>query len=134
MSSYETCKHNIMRQIITEYNEKKLKMKNNEIIKNKKQAIAIGLKQSENKCKYNKEDIIKLLEKVNKDLNDIKKKINLSNIIETKIAIKILNKKRKGKQKNIFKKLLMNKIILSQKNKEELSHNIWEELEIINNL
>jgi len=132
--SYETCKHDIMRQIITEFNNNKLKMKNNEIIKNKKQALAIGLKQSEKQCKFNKNDIIKLLEKVNKDLNNIEKKINLSNIIETKIALKILTKKEKYKQKNIFKKLLLDKIILSQKNNEKLSQNIWEELEIINNI
>jgi len=132
--SYETCKHDIMRQIITEFNNNKLKMKNNEIIKNKKQALAIGLKQSEKQCKFNKNDIIKLLEKVNKDLNNIEKKINLSNIIETKIALKILTKKEKYKQKNIFKKLLLDKIILSQKNNKKLSQNIWEELEIINNI
>lgn len=132
--SYKTCKYNIMREIIKEFNEKKLKMRNNEIITNKKQAQAIGLQKSEKECKYNKEEIIKLLEKVNTDLNNKTKKINLTNVIETKLAIKVLNKKEKIKQKNIFKKLLMDKIIQSQKNKEELGHQIWEELEIINNL
>ena len=43
MSKYEDCKKNIMHKIVTEYSNKKLKSRNGKPIKNKKQAIAIGL-------------------------------------------------------------------------------------------
>jgi len=128
MTSYNTCKSNIVSKIITEFNENKLKLKN------KNQALAIGLKMSENKCSYNKEDVIKLLNKVKQDLNNIEKKINLKNIKEKKVVMMILKKKKKIKQINIYKKLLIEKLILFKKNNEILSNNIWNELKIINNI
>ena len=62
-----------------------------------KQAIAIALSQASTKCEYNKEDQKKLIDKVDKDLNNKDKKILLSNLIETKDAIEILLKNVRDK-------------------------------------
>ena len=47
-----------------EFKENKLKSRKEEIIKNKKQALAIGLSTVENKCVYSKDEY-KQLEKKN---------------------------------------------------------------------
>ena len=128
---YATCKSSKVRQVMEEFKEGKLKGRDDKLIRNQKQAIAIALSQASNKCEYNKNDQKKLLEKVNKDLNDKDKKIILSNLIETKDAIKILMENKKSRQVYIFKKLLWDKIIDSHRKNEPLDSNMWDEIKKI---
>jgi len=132
--SYDKCKSNKIRKIIDEFNDGKLKSKNNKKITNKKQAIAIALNEASNKCKYNDDDIKKLIEKVNENLNNIDKNLNLTNLIETKEAIQFLIKYGKLKKVYIFRKLLWDKIIDSQRKNILLDKNMWDEIKKIHNL
>jgi len=128
--SYQQCSSEKIAQTMHEFNDMKLKDKSDKIIKNKKQAIAIALSQADSKCRYNSEEKNRLIKKVNESLNS-DKPLNLSNIIETKKAIEILESKGKHKQIYIFKKLLFDKIINTQLSGESLSKNMWEEIKHI---
>ncbi len=129
--SYNTCKSEKVGDVMREFKDKDLKDRSGKIITNQKQAIAIALSQAQKTCKYSSSDVKKLVEKVNEDLNDKTKKINLTNVIETKDAIKELHKINKHKKAYVFSKLLWNKIIESQLSNEKLDKNIWEEIKKI---
>lgn len=131
---YNVCKSDQVSKVMKEYKNKKLKDRSGKVIKNQKQAIAIALSQSQNSCQYNLVDVKKLVEKVNANLNEKNKPLNLSNIIETKDAIKQLNKLGKTKKALMFKKLLWNKIIDSQRSKKSLHSNMWDEIKKIHEL
>lgn len=131
---YNVCKSDQVSKVMKEYKNKKLKDRSGKVIKNQKQAIAIALNQSQNSCQYNLADVKKLVEKVNANLNEKNKPLNLSNIIETKDAIKQLNKLGKPKKALMFKKLLWNKIIDSQRSKKSLNSNMWDEIKKIHEL
>ncbi len=132
--SYNDCKSDKIRQVIDEFKYKKLKSRNDKIVTNKKQAIAIALNQAQSMCKLNPDDVNKLIDKVNADLNNPEKKLNLSNIIETKEAIEQLLKTGKSKRVYIFKKLLWDKIIDEERTGEPLNKNMWDEIKKIHNL
>lgn len=131
--SYQTCSTNKIAQTIHEFNDRKLKDRANKIIKNKKQAIAIALSQVDSQCKYNPEEKTQLINKVNIILNS-DKPLNLSNIIETKKAIEILESKGKNKQIYIYKQLLFNKIINLHLLGESMDKNMWKEIKNIHKL
>jgi hypothetical protein len=128
--SYEKCHNKVMHDIMHEYKNKELKNRGNEIVTDIKQAKAIALTQAHSKCKRNKEEIKKLLNKVNKDLNK-DKEINLTDIIETHDAIILLTKMKKIKFIKKFKDLLLQKIIKMQLNNKKLSIHIWHEIKKI---
>ena len=128
---HRECSNKIIENVMDEFKNKELKDKANKIIKNKKQALAIALTKTQTECPYNLKELIN---KVNNDLNDKEKELNLTNIIETKEAIKLLHKKGKLKKIYIFKKLLWNKIISSQKKNIKLNKNFWDEINEIHNL
>ena len=132
--SYGDCKSDKVRTVMEEFKYKKLKDRTGKTIKNNKQAIAIALSQAQTSCKYNPTDIKNLINKVNEDLNETDKKIILSNLIETKDAIIGLNKMGKSKRAWMFKKLLWDKIIKSQRNSEILNANMWDEIKQIHEL
>jgi L-lactate utilization protein LutC len=132
--SYNKCKSEKISKVMKEYEKGKLENRSSEPITNQKQAIAIALSQAQSTCKYNKSDVKNLIDKVNEDLNDIAKKINLSNLIETKDAIEKLYKMKKNKRVYIFKKLLWDKIILAHRNGETLNKNMWDEIYKIHQL
>ena len=90
-NNYDTCKAEVVGDIMREFKNKKLKMRNNKVIKDKKQAIAVALSMASSKCHYNKADAEYLIDKVDRDLSNKKKEIILSNIIETKDAISYLH-------------------------------------------
>lgn len=131
--SHDTCKHDIVSEIIKEFKKKKLKSKSKQIVTDKHQALAIALSKAHAECTYTPSDIKHLIEKVNNDLHDIMKELNLSNIIETRDAIQILLKK-KSKKVYIFKKLLWDKIIKSEINNKKLTKHIWNEIKKIHEL
>ncbi len=125
--SYEKCSNSQISQTMHEFADRKLKDRANKVIKNKSQAIAIALSQAESQCKYNPKEKTILINKVNEDLNS-EKKLNLTNIIETKKAIEMLHEKNKYKQIYVFKKLLFDKIIKSHLSGDSLSKNMWDEI------
>ncbi len=125
--SYAKCSNSQISQTMHEFADRKLKDRANKVIKNKSQAIAIALSQAESKCKYNPEEKSELINKVNENLNS-NKQLNLTNIIEIKKAIEILEEKNKHKQIYVFKKLLFDKIIKLHLSGESMSQNMWKEI------
>ena len=134
VKSYDECKSDKVGDVMHEYKNNKLKDRIGRTVINKKQAIAIALSESQAQCKYNPPDVKKLLEKVNRDLADIEKDLNLSNIIETKNAIEQLIKKKKPKEGYNIKQLLWDKIIKSQREGIKLDRNMWDEIKHIHDL
>lgn len=132
--SYDLCKSEKVSTTMKEFKEGALANRSGKTITDKKQAIAIALSQAQTSCKYNPDDAKKLLTKVDQDLNEEKKKINLTNLIETKDAITLLYKMGKSKRVYIFKKLLWNKIINEQRSGESLDSNMWNEIKKIHEL
>jgi L-lactate utilization protein LutC len=132
--SYDKCKSDIISDTMKEFKNKKLKDRGGKVIKKRDQAIAIALSQSQSQCKYTPSDVKKLIEKVNNDLNDKNKELNLTNIIETKNAIESLLKMKKSKRIWMFKKLLWDKIIDNQLNENNINDNMWKEIKKIHNL
>ena len=132
--SHKECSNEIMSKTIHEFKKDKLKGRNDKIIKNKDQAIAIGLSQVESNCKYDKDEMKNLLNKVNSDLNDNEKPLILSNLIETKKAIEHLVNNKKSKRAYFFKKQLWLKVINAHLKGLSLEKNFWDELKNINKL
>ena len=132
--SYNSCKSEKVSKTMREFKSGVLADRSGKAIKNKKQAIAIALSQAQTSCKYNPDDAKKLLTKVDQDLNDQKKKINLTNLIETKDAIELLYRMGKLKRVYILKQLLWNKIIYEQRSGEALDSNMWDEIKKIHDL
>lgn len=124
--SYKKCKYDIISSVMDEFNDMKLKDRNDKVIKNKNQAIAIALSDVNKECKHTPNEINELIEKVNRDLNDVNKEINLTNINELEKVIELLNKKKKYKRIYIFNKLLWNKITDTYIKGNQLNENIWK--------
>ena len=131
--SYKKCSDEKISQTMHEFNDKTLKDRANKLIKNRNQAMAIALSQADAKCKDNSDEKKALIKKVNDDLNS-DKTLNLSNIIETKKAIEMLNSKSKYKQIYIFKKLLFDKVIKTHLSGESIEKNMWNELKQIHEI
>jgi len=132
--SHKKCVHDTMDKIMKEYENRKLLMRNKMIVSDRKQALAIGLTKVQNECKFNKEEVTDLLFKVEKDLNNIKKKLVLSSLIELKQLLVIFSKKKKTKYIKLLKNLLWDKITHQHRNKHNLDKNMWNEIEKINNI
>ena len=132
--SYGDCKKKIMKDTMIEYKNKKLKGKGDYLVKSKEQAIAIGLNKAHDECKYTKTDIEKLIDKVNEDLNNIDKDINLTNLTELRDVIMHLEKNKKSRRSYVFKSLLWNKIIKMHRDGKSLDKNMWNVINEINEI
>lgn len=118
-----------------EFKEKKLKSRKEEIIKNRKQAVAIGLSTVENKCVYSKDEYKQLEKKVLEFLaSKPEKKIPLSRVIETKQLIEHYYKEKNYKKCKKFEILLWHYIVASVSLHIEITNNIWSELKAIKKL
>ena len=73
--SYDDCKKNIIRNVMEEFKNNKLKTRNGTLVTNQKQAMAMALSMAHSKCSMNKEEIKDLIKKVDKDLNNMDKDI-----------------------------------------------------------
>lgn len=114
-SEYKKCQKNKMNEVMHEFKKGKLKTRSNQVIKSRKQAIAIGLTMSNNTCelKMDKNDYKKMEEKFNKDIynqNTIRsKKLTLTTV---KNSIKLLQHYKNNNEKtnyiinSLFKKIL----------------------------
>jgi len=132
--NHKKCVHDIMDKTMKEYESKKLLLRNKTLVNNRKQALAIGLTMSQKECKFTHEEITDLLYKVEKDLNNMKKNIVLSNLIELKQLLVIFSKKKKTKYIKLLKNLLWDKITHQQRNGIKLDKHMWDEIEKINNI
>jgi len=132
--SGKQCIHDKMSQVMKEFEKNKLTLRNKKKVTDIKQAIAIGLHIAHSECKYNKEEIKQLIDKVEKDFSNEKKKILLSNLVELKEVISILNEKQNTRKINNFKNLLWNKIINQYRHDDKLDKNMWNEIYHINNI
>ena len=102
---YEKCREKTVSDTLRLYEQKKLKASGDKKVTNRKQAIAIALSNAKYNCKYSKNDYQKIYAKVkeflyNDDRKISKKKVPLTNVVETIILIKNLLKViRNRKQK-----------------------------------
>jgi len=133
--SYKKCSRKIMTEVMDEFKENKLKSRKEEIIKNKKQALAIGLSTVENKCVYSKDEYKQLEKKILEFLaSKPDKKIPLSNIIQTKQLIEYYYKKKDYKKCKKLEILLWRYIVSSVSTNIKITNNIWSELKAIKKL
>lgn len=137
--SYNKCRTKYLDEIMKEYKQGNLKLQNGKKVKNSKQAIAIALNIAQRRCKYSKKDIMEVEKKVIMFLKEDNRKISktrvpLTNVIETRVFIKnLLKKKEKSKAKKIYK-LLLQRIINAGKRGIKIDQNIFEELHILQKL
>jgi hypothetical protein len=133
--SHEKCSRKIMEETMKEFEKNKLKQRDDKIIKNRKQAVAIGLSRVEDKCKYSKDEY-KLLEKKVLEFLASKpeEKIPLSRVIETKQLIEHYFKQKDYKKCKKFEILLWHYIVGSVSMNIEITDNIWTELKAIKQL
>ncbi len=124
-----------MEETMKEFEKNKLKQRDDKIIKNRKQAVAIGLSRVEDKCKYSKDEY-KLLEKKVLEFLASKpeEKIPLSRVIETKQLIEHYFKQKDYKKCKKFEILLWHYIVGSVSMNIEITDNIWTELKAIKQL
>jgi len=131
---YNDCKKTIIKKIMEEYKNKKLKGRDGKVITNRKQALAIGLNEVNNKCNFTKSEMKDLINKVNKDLNNSNKEINLSNLIEVRQVLEYLDSQKSSKRIYIFRMLLWDKIVKMGIDGIKLNKNMWEEIQKINEI
>ena len=136
---YDECRQKYLDTILDEFENKKLKMRNNKLVKDRKQAIAIALSMAQDKCKYTKKDLKEVEEKVNMFLLDDDRKISksrvpLTNVIETMVMIEkfIKDKKITKAKKYIF--LLNQRIFEAMDNNIKISKNIIKIMIKVNQL
>jgi hypothetical protein len=133
--SHEKCSRKIMTEVMDEFKEKKLKSRDDKIIKNIKQALAIGLSRVEDKCKYSKDEYKILEKKVLEFLaSKPEEKIPLSRVIETKQLIEHYYKQKDYRKCKKFEILLWHYVVGSVSMNIEITDNIWAELKAIKQL
>lgn len=124
--SYEECRDNIMTKIMHEFRDKELTNRAGQTITDRKQALAIGLNETQRFCEYNKDERKHFMEKVIKDLSNIKKKIIVTNLNETLNIIKVLIKNNKKMKAHKIYKMLIDKITYQHShNISKMNKNMW---------
>lgn len=137
--TYEKCREKYLSQILGEFEKNKLKLRNNKIVKNRNQAIAIALSIAQKKCKHSDKELKEVESKVmmflKKDTRKIaEKKVPLTNVIETKVLIKNFIKLKNNKKAKELYKLLIKRIITAGKDGIDITKNIFEELDDISKI
>ena len=114
--------------------KKKLKISGSRIVKDRKQALAIGLNTAQRNCKYNKNDYSEIKEKVKNFLYDDNRKISdsrvpLTNVIETRVLFDYYHNKNDTRKANKLKNDLIKRIVESGKDGIKISKNVFKELD-----
>ena len=136
MSSYDKCRDKYMEKIMKEFKQKKLKLRNNTIVTNKKQAIAIAINMAMTECMLSSKDISKIEKKIMMFLLEDHRKISekrvpLTDVIETRMLIKhYIKLKNKVKAHELYM-LLVERITKAAIKKIKVDYHIWEELHTI---
>jgi hypothetical protein len=134
--TYDECRKKHVEKIIKEFNQKKLKLRNNTIVRDRKQAIAIALNMALRECIASGTDIKKIEKKIMVFLLEDHRKISqtripLTNIIETRILIEhYIKKKNKAKAHSLYM-YLVKRITNAGINGIKVNNNIWKELDTI---
>ena len=135
MERHNKCKEDIIRKTLKEFEKGKLKQSDGKIIKNRKQALAIGLSRGDEECEYTKKGYNELEQKVEDFFNErIKDKIRLTNIIDTRKIIEYNYSKKNYKKCLKYEVMLYHYIILAVSKGLEISENVWKELKAIKKL
>ena len=130
---YKDCQKKYMDETMKEFENKKLKVSGKRIVKDRKQAVAIGLNTAQRKCKYTKNDYQLIKDKVKEFLYDDDRKISksrvpLTNVIETRVLIEYYINKKETRKANKLKNDLIKRIIESGKDGIKITKNIFEEI------
>lgn len=136
--TYEICSKKYLDKIIKEFEKGTLKLRNNKIVKDRKQAIAIALNMAQDKCTRNKSEFTHMKDKIHNFLLDDKRKISesripLTNIIECRLLINYYIKKHKIKKAKEIEYLLIKRITKAANKGIKIDKNVWDELHIIQN-
>lgn len=133
--SHDKCSKNIMDKTMKDFEKRKLKQRDEKVINDRKQALAIGLSRVEEKCKYSSKEY-KEVEKSLKNFlqEEPSDKIVLSRVIEARQLIEYFYKEKNFKKCKIFEILLWHYIISAVSKNIEVSQNVWKELKAIKKL
>ena len=137
--SYEKCYDMYMEKTMKEFKNGHLKMRNNVVVRDRKQAIAIAISMAQHHCMMTPGEMKKIETKIMRFLLEDHRKIAqtrlpLTNVIETRILIKnLLKHKNKTKALKIMN-LLVRRITMAAVNHIKINMNVWEELHTIHNM
>jgi hypothetical protein len=133
--SHDKCSKKIMDKTMKDFEKRKLKQRDEKVIKNRKQALAVGLSRVEDECKYSSKEYKDIEKSLIKFLQDEPSdKILLSRVIETRQLIEYFYKEKKFKKCKKFEILVWHYIISSVSKNLEVSENVWKELKAIKKL
>lgn len=132
-NGFKDCQKKYMDETMKEFEEKKLKISGTRIVKDRKQAVAIGLNTAQRKCQYTKNDYKLIKEKVhdflyNDDRKISKSRLPLTNVIETRVLFEYYKNKKDNRKANKLKNDLIERVIIDGKNGLKISKNIFSEL------
>jgi hypothetical protein len=133
--SHDKCSKKIIDKTMKDFEKRKLKQRDEKVIKNRKQALAVGLSRVEDECKYSSKEYKDIEKSLIKFLQDEPSdKIVLSRVIETRQLIEYFYKEKKFKKCKKFEILVWHYIISSVSKNLEVSENVWKELKAIKKL
>jgi hypothetical protein len=120
---------------MSEFKQKKLKLRNNKIVTDRKQAIAIAINMAMAECMrdLSQKDLSKIEKKIMMFLLQDHRKISesrvpLTNVIETRILIKHYIKLKNKEKAHKLYMLLVERITKAAVKKIKVDYHIWEEL------
>ena len=133
--SHDKCSKKIMDKTMKDFEKRKLKQRDEKVIKNRKQALAVGLSRVEDECKYSSKEYKEVEKSLTEFLQDEPSdKIVLSRVIEARQLIEYFYKEKNFKKCKKFEILLWHYIISSVSKNLEVSENVWKELKAIKKL
>jgi hypothetical protein len=133
--SAQKCKKKIVDKVMKEFEQLKLKQRDESVVTNNKQAIAIALSKADDECKLSSSDYKEMEIKVITFLTSKpSKKIVFSRVIETKHIIEYYVKKNNIRKARKYEIELWHYLISCVSKGLEISENIWEQLNEIKNI
>ena len=133
--SHDKCSKNIMDKTMKDFEKRKLKQRDEKVIKDRKQALAVGLSRVEDECKYSSKEFKQVEKNLNKFLlEEPSDKIVLSRVIEARQLIEYFYKEKNFKKCKKFEILLWHYIVSAVSKNIEVSQNVWKELKAIKKL
>jgi len=133
--SHDKCSKKIIDKTMKDFEKRKLKQRDEKVIKDRKQALAIGLTRVEEECKYSSKEYKEVEKSLNQFLlEEPSNKIVLSRVIETRQLIEYFYKEKNLKKCKKFEILLWHYIISAVSKNLEVTQNVWKELKAIKKL
>ena len=129
---HDKCSKKIMDKTMKDFEKRKLKQRDEKIIKDRKQALAVGLSRVEDECKYSSKEFKEIEKNLHNFLQEEPSdKIILSRIIETRQLIEYFYKEKNFKKCKKFEILLWHDVVSAVSKSIEVSQNVWKELKAI---